>query len=97
MKQSFFLMLLVPFLWGLNFIFGKILIATLPLFTIATGRFTVAGLLFMVWIFITKKKVLLYNTRFYLSLLAISLSGVVVFNISRPLPQPEGGRNYETG
>ena len=56
MKRSFILMLIVPFLWALNFVFGKVLVDLLPPYTIAGGRFTVAGIIFGLWILLRKKR-----------------------------------------
>lgn len=80
MKRSFILMLIVPFLWALNFVFGKVLVGVLPPFTIAGGRFTVAGIIFGLWIIIGRKKLPRTDLPFILNLVLISLTSVVAFN-----------------
>jgi drug/metabolite transporter (DMT)-like permease len=80
MNWSFLIMLLVPLIWSINFIFGKMLISMLPPFTIGAIRFTIAGLLFLVWIWIKKKKLPRGDWHLYLNLLIVSLTGIVAFN-----------------
>jgi drug/metabolite transporter (DMT)-like permease len=80
MKRSFILMLIVPFLWALNFVFGKMLVGILPPFAIAAGRFTVAGIIFGLWIIICRKRLPQTDMPFLLNLVMISLTGVVAFN-----------------
>ncbi len=80
MKRSFILMLIVPFLWALNFVFGKVLVGMLPPFTIAGGRFTVAGIIFGLWILFRKKRLPQTDFKFILTLFLISLTSVVTFN-----------------
>lgn len=78
--RSFFLMLLVPFIWSLNSFIGKVLIETLPPFTISGARFTVAGVIFVLWIILTRKKLPRANFSFYRDLFILSVSGIFAFN-----------------
>ncbi|NLB51808.1 MAG: DMT family transporter [Syntrophomonadaceae bacterium] len=80
MKRSFILMLIVPFLWALNFVFGKVLVDLLPPFTIAGGRFTVAGIIFGLWILLRKKRLPQTDFKFILNLFLIGLTSVVTYN-----------------
>lgn len=79
-KRSFILMLIVPFLWALNFVFGKVLVDILPPYTIAAGRFTVAGIIFGLWIIFRKKRLPRKDPKFILTLVLISLASIVTYN-----------------
>lgn len=78
MNSSYALLLGVPLIWGLNFVFGKALSSSLPPFTIAAGRFSVAALVFGIWLLAKKKALPPPATR--LPLLLVGLTGVFVFN-----------------
>ncbi|MEN6326776.1 MAG: DMT family transporter [Syntrophomonas sp.] len=80
MKRSLLIMLIVPFFWALNFVFSKYLIGFLPPFSITGGRFTVAGILFMLWIILKKKRLPEGDPSLYLYLFVIGFSGVFAFN-----------------
>lgn len=78
MASSYALLLAVPLVWGLNFVFGRALAASLPPFTIAAGRFSIAALVFGAWLLLKKKSLPPPETR--LPLLLVGLSGVFAFN-----------------
>jgi len=80
MNPSFLFMLIVPLIWAINFVFGKMLIQMLPPFTISAIRFTIAGLIFVIWILATKKKLPRGDKKFYFNLLLVTLTGIVFYN-----------------
>lgn len=52
----------------------------LPPFTIGAIRFTIAGLIFVIWILAKKKKLPRGDKNFYFTLLLVSLTGIVFYN-----------------
>lgn len=66
------------FIWGLNHVIGKGLVHHLPPFAIATGRFTVAGIVLLAWLLIKRRP--LPPGRIWTYILISGLTGIFAFN-----------------
>ncbi|MEW5898939.1 MAG: DMT family transporter [Bacillota bacterium] len=78
MWRYYLVLLAVPLIWSLNFILGKVLIDSLPPFTITASRFTVGGAFLGLWLLWKRKRLPPAAVRF--PLLILGLSGIFLFN-----------------
>ncbi|MGO4888309.1 DMT family transporter [Anaerobacillus sp. MEB173] len=79
-RYPYVLLVLATFFWGTNFVFGKVLVETIPPFHIALMRWIVAILVFLPFVwkdFIKHKQLLLKNWKI---LFFLALTGVAGFN-----------------
>ena len=79
LTSPYLLLALVPLIWSTNFILGKILVESLPPFTITTVRFGVASLILMLLLF-TKKDIKIPPRSLWPSIIALGITGVFAFN-----------------
>lgn len=68
----------VSFIWGLNSVFGKAMVAYLPPFAITAGRFSIAAVILIIWLVLKGRPLPPSNTR--LPLFILGLAGVFAFN-----------------
>ncbi|MFZ5631661.1 MAG: DMT family transporter [Bacillota bacterium] len=78
MFLPYFLLTGVAFIWGLNSVLGKALVSYLPPFAITAGRFSIAGVILILWLLWKRKSLPPPESR--LPLFLLGLAGVFAFN-----------------
>ncbi|MHB8917220.1 MAG: DMT family transporter [Desulfocucumaceae bacterium] len=68
----------VSFIWGLNSVFGKAMVAYLPPFAITAGRFSIAAVILIIWLVVKGRPLPPPDTR--LPIFILGLAGVFAFN-----------------
>ncbi|HBX22096.1 MAG TPA: EamA/RhaT family transporter [Desulfotomaculum sp.] len=79
LPSPYLLLALVPLIWSTNFILGKILVQSLPPFTITAVRFGVASIILMLLLF-TRKDIKIPPRSLWPSIIALGITGVFAFN-----------------
>lgn len=79
-RSPYLYLMLVPFLWSTNFIIGKILVNTVPPFTMSTARFTVGVLILSGIIAKSKRPEQGSWQKAVMPLLIMGITGVFGFN-----------------
>jgi len=79
LTSPYLLLAIVPLIWSTNFILGKVLVESLPPFTITAARFGVASIILVVLLG-TRKDFRFPPRSLWISIIALGVTGVFAFN-----------------